>query len=1038
MNGFEVPEPILNSPYEEPASHWYIVEGETPERRSGRRPSSYQYRAPSLSGADQKTETAATTIELKLVNRIRGKVKEWRDAGYPDVESTTLELLQYWRREGRRHRLFFAQLEAVETIIFLVEARADFRQGLHVPLDEPGQDTKEKGVTAFLRYACKMATGAGKTTVMAMIAAWSILNKVGRKSDPRFSDTVLVVCPNITIRDRLQELDPLKGETSIYRTRDLIPREDAYLTALQKGRVIITNWHVFEPQAMQVGGTRSKVARQGVPIVTRELIHIGPKSTSARGKRYLSFEDYRRQADNGMIDVLSEDRDSEGHLTKAVVEARKYVESDAAIIARVLGRAVGGKRNILVFNDEAHHAYRIRRPEAGEEELELFGEEEERDEFFREANVWMEGLDRVHTHRRINFCVDLSATPYFLARVGQQTNRPFPWIVSDFGLTDAIESGLVKIPQLAVRDSSGQNIPGYFNIWRWILPQLTPAERGQKRESPKPEAILKYAYTPIAMLAGLWLELKTVWEQSKDDPRPPVFIIVCKNTKIAKVVYEWIAENKPPHGIPPFGIAEFQNNGLVRTLRVDTKVAYDSESEHSKSDDVAWMRISLNTVGKTQWELDALGRSVYPADFLELAEKRHAPRTPPGRDIRCIVSVSMLTEGWDCNTVTHILGLRPFMSQLLCEQVVGRGLRRTNYDVDDNGLLREEVAKIFGVPFETIPFKANPAGPQPPPEKRHHVHAIPERSYFEIFFPRVEGYRQAIRNRVILDPSVSGLIIDPTNIPVDVEMKASLPSNQGRPCLTGPGKLVHVDMNPYRETRRRQELEFELAGDLTRLYSQSDGCEAPAQMLFPQFLVFVKQYIQQKVVCLPPAKVQDAFLSPYYGWMLERLSSAVRADIDQGEVPELPRFESLRGPGSTRGVDLWTSRPVFQTSKSHVNYVIADTKSWEQSASYFIDTHDGVDAFVKNAGLGFSIPYINNGAPHDYIPDFIVRLRDRNSTHLILETKGYDTLMDVKKQAAERWVLAVNADGRHGRWAYAMVLKPGDVKQCIDSFLDHP
>ncbi len=142
--------------------------------------------------------------------------------------------------------------------------------------------------------------------------------------------------------------------------------------------------------------------------------------------------------------------------------------------------------------------------------------------------MWVDGLDRIDKLRGINFCVDLSATPYYLGRVGQSANRPFPWVVSDFGLIDAIESGLVKIPQLAVRDTTGAAIPGYFNIWHWILPQLTPAERGGKKASPKPEAILKYAHHPLAMLGGLWEKEVEDWKANRDDLRPPVFIIVCK------------------------------------------------------------------------------------------------------------------------------------------------------------------------------------------------------------------------------------------------------------------------------------------------------------------------------------------------------------------------------------------------------------------------------------------------------------------------------------------------------------------------------
>jgi len=389
------------------------------------------------------------------------------------------------------------------------------------------------------------------------------------------------------------------------------------------------------------------------------------------------------------------------------------------------------------MNDEAHHAYRIRREEPEEEEGDLFGEEGEAEDFFKEATVWIDGLDRVQKLRGINFCIDLSATPYFLGRVGQETNRPFPWVVSDFGLIDAIEAGLVKVPQLAVRDTTGAEIPGYFNIWRWILEdKLTPAERGGKKANPKPEAILKWAHTPIAMLGGLWEKNAEEWQAEGSDPRPPVFILVCKNTKIAKVIYEWLAEGKAPTGIPDAKLPEFRNqDGKINTIRVDSKVIHETDTEGAKSDESRWMRFTLDTVGKLRWPMDSQGRWLYPEGFEELAEKLERPLHPPGRDVRCIVSVGMLTEGWDCNTVTYIIGLRPFMSQLLCEQVVGRGLRRRSYDVGDEERLSEEVAKVFGVPFEVIPFKANKQAAPVQAVKRHHVHAIPAKAQFEIRFP---------------------------------------------------------------------------------------------------------------------------------------------------------------------------------------------------------------------------------------------------------------------------------------------------------------
>jgi type III restriction enzyme len=387
------------------------------------------------------------------------------------------------------------------------------------------------------------------------------------------------------------------------------------------------------------------------------------------------------------------------------------------------------------------------------------------------------------------------------------------------------------------------------------------------------------------------------------------------------------------------------------------------------------MRFTLDTVGRTESPRDQQGRPIYPEGFEELAAKRGRPLHPPGRDVRCIVSVGMLTEGWDCNTVTHIIGLRSFMSQLLCEQVVGRGLRRRTYELGGNGLMTEEVAKVFGVPFQVIPFKANPIAAAKPAEKRHHVHALPGRADLEIRFPRIEGYRQAIRNRVTVDwAAIAPLRLDPFRIPPEVQVKAALQTNHGRPSLTGPGRLDSVDLNPFRSGRRVQELVFEMAKDLTREYVSSGSCEAPAHVLYPQIVRVVQRYIDEKVQPIKPADRLDLFLSPYYGWAIERLVEAIRPDTSQGEAPEVPRYETSRGPGSTADVDYWTSKDVREVSKSHLNYVVADTGKWEQQAAYVLDSHPAVAAFVKNAGLGFAIPYLHNGQPHDYIPDFIVRL----------------------------------------------------------------
>jgi type III restriction enzyme len=1044
---FEVDTPILNSPFAPPGEHWFLRPGHPPERRPGRRPALvFQPRDQPEPWDVEGDPTLARLAEyeraygLELVNLVRSRLAQWQADGRPGATRVTRELIDWWRRDGRRQRLFFAQLEAAETLIFLREARADYRQGIEIPRDEPGDEWRERGYTGFPRYACKMATGGGKTTVMAMTAAWSILNKQQDRANATYSDVVLVVCPNITIRDRLLELDPARGDASLYRTRDLVPPH--LMPLLARGRVVITNWHVFEPQTADAGEVSARVVKAGVRQTTQETIRIAEKTTTARNLRYMTPQALDALAAMGSIRVLQEKRDAAGHLTAVVVERERWVESDTAVVARVLGREIGGKQNLLVMNDEAHHAYRIRRDEGGDEEL-FEGDDE--DEFYREATVWVEGLDRVNKLRGINLCLDLSATPYFLGRVGRLTGRPFPWVVSEFGLVDAIESGLVKIPQLALGDTSGQERPDYFNIWDWIVrKKLTPAERGGKKGSPKPEAILKYAHAPIALLAGQWREeFQRRQAVSDGDPRPPVFIIVCKNIAIAKVVYDWLAEDERPAGIPSSGLPEFLNRGgAVNTIRVDTKVVHETDRGESaaggsKGDEQRWMRFTLDTVGKTDWTRDGQGRALYPEGFEELAKKVDRPLHPPGRDVRCIVSVAMLTEGWDANTVSHIVGLRPFMSQLLCEQVVGRGLRRRRYDVGENDRFGEEIAQVLGVPFEVIPFKTTDNGTAPP-ATRHRIHAVPAKAQYEITFPRVERYTQRVTGRVTVHwDQVPALEIDPAKIPPEVELAVNLPNNQGRHSVLAPGRVSEATLEPYRRGRRLQELIFEMARDLTRELVQGGDVAVPAGVLFPQLAAVVKRYVDDRVFVVPPSDRLDLFLSPYYGWAIERLREAIRPDGEAGEGPELPVYErGARRVGSTGQVDAWTSKPVIEVVKSHVNLMVAHTSSWEQQVAQKLDRNSAVLAFVKNEFLELAIPYFDNGQDHEYYPDFLVRLAGEPRFTLILEVKGRpDPLADVKAAAARRWAAAVNAEGSFGRWGYAIVRDPKETNATIEAWL---
>jgi type III restriction enzyme len=1039
---FEVTEPILCSPYIEPDRHWFIPEGASPVTREGRRKSFvFQPQEGELTwnladGTLEPMTEYGSAYELVLVNRIRAAVARWRESGYQNATGTTRDLLAWWRRDGRETPLFYAQLEAAETVIFLTEGPYHELQGIEIPRDEPTTEQRAAGAAAFTRYGCKMATGTGKTTVMGMITAWSILNKVVNRSDARFSDLVLAVCPNVTIRDRLQELDVERGDASIYRTRDLVPA--SLMPRLAQGRVIVTNWHLFEPRTQGVGDARGRVLKAGRPVTRIERVYIGDKNTTARGDRYLTETEYLRLVASTELEELEPPADREGR-TSALVRWTRYVESDTSIVQRILGRS-RGKQNILVLNDEAHHAYRIHRDDDDHDD-DAFGDDDLEDEFVREATIWIDGLDRIHRLRGINRCIDLSATPFFLGAAGRETGRPFQWTVSDFGLVDAIESGLVKIPQLAVRDDTGGERPKYHNLWKWVMGNLTPAERGGRRANPKPEAVLKWAHIPMATIAGDWERTRQEWTAS-DETRPPVLIIVCKDTKLAKVVHEWIAEGWSSYDVPVLGMASLRNaDGATNTIRVDSKVVAETdagagEGGGSKADDARWMRFTLDTVGMRRWPRDSQERDIFPAEFEELARRRaermEVPAEsllhPPGRDVRCIVSVGMLTEGWDARTVTHVVGLRPFQSQLLCEQVVGRALRRASYDpvqTPDGPRFGEEIAQVLGVPFEIIPFKSS-GGPPKAPTSRRHVRALPERAEYAISFPRVEGYTQVVRNRIDVDwAHVPAITLDPTKIPSEVKMAAALPNNQGRVKAIDFGKAREMTLETFFATKRLQQLVFEASGTLTRDFIATGAAKAPAHVLFPQLQRIIARYVAEKVNDEGNDK-RVLFCAPYYGWFLERLVQAIRSDASVAELAEAPRLEKGRPEGSSADVDFWTSRPVADTIRSHVNYMVSDS-GLEAKAAAKLDGTSSVRAWVKNTGLGLAVPYAHNGERHDYLPDFVVRLGGPGERYLLLETKGHDELVEVKQSAAERWCSAVTADGRWGNWTYRVAWSVGDV-----------
>ena len=892
-----VANPIINDPYAAPTRH-YDFSGGAPQLRDGRRPAGYLRgnRAQIRSVAEQDT------IPLDLVNTIRQRVTAWRAQGYPGVTRITAELLRYWTAPDRQRRLFFAQIEAAETAIWLAEAAPAARAGIDVPRDGG----------AFVRACLKMATGSGKTTVMAMLIAWSVLNKVQRRQDRRFSDAVLIVAPNLTVKERLQVLIPSHAD-NYYEHFDLVPL--GLLPQLGQGRYFITNWHLFQPQ--DDTGTRS-------------VVQLGP-------------------------------------------------ESDRAFCNRVL-RDLGPMRNLLVINDESHHAYRIayadiQPPLPGLGERKRGVKPSADPEENAEATVWVGGLDRIHNVRGINLCLDLSATPYYISGSGREEGTPFEWIVSDFGLVDAIESGLVKVPRIPIDDNSGDTRPRYFNLWETIKVHLPKRTTKGDPGSETLKQILIGTEGALATLASEWRKTLATW-QAGARTTPPVLILVCNETSTAQVLHSYIAAGQV--------LPELKNQpGQPEvTIRIDSRLLAEAEQRNDgerKTDAAERLRAVLATVGK-------LGQ--------------------PGEQIRCVVSVGMLSEGWDAQTVTHILGLRAFSSQLLCEQVVGRGLRRSSYD----DLSQAEFVDVYGIPFQAIPVQEVKATVAKPPPRVDTVRALAERAALEIVFPRVTGYLSDIREHITADiASLPVLKVTPTAEPTQIT--ASAPVGQMAGIMAVAPSVMH-ERREFYGANRLQSTVFRIAAQIVKDAHK----DANRQQLFPQVLRLVNEYVATRVDLSDEAVIEDIALTKYQSEIAERIRTVLWPVQHTGAPPILPVLDSYRPRGSTADVIFTTIRKVWPTTKSHISHVVLES-GWEKRAAQILETHPQVISYARNYKLDFSIPYRFAEANHQYLPDFIVVLArapgapDAPRLNLVLEIKGEEDERDRAKAAGARRGLTQSTTG---------------------------
>lgn len=977
-----VESPVICKPYYEPTHYWeYDKQTGRAQKMEGRRPASYWYKDPSadIRLGQMTLELEEDRRDLVCVNKLRADVKRWRASSWEGATNVTKDLLRHWWRKDRTRRFFFCQLEAAETIVFLNEIRGFRRDGKrgqprwNPEFSDSDFDllwNSEGNPEPLTRYGSKMATGSGKTVVMSMLIAWAFCNRARAPSDERFPHAALIVCPNLTIKERLQVLRTDSRGEDYYTQFDVVPPQ--YRDLIRTGKVIVTNWHFFAPESEH----------------------------------------------------------SEGGRSFAVV--KKGEETDEAFAKNRLGELFE-RGPLMVLNDEGHHAYRPK--PMTEEEARKADAEARKDR--EEATIWVQGLDRINKACGIKFCVDLSATPFYIKGSGFPEGEPFPWVVSDFGLVDAIESGITKIPRLPVSDTTGQPDPKYFRLWRNITKDLAPAQRLSNKR-PKPDVVWERAQDALVQLAGEYKKTFEAIQQASDTAlkAPPVMIVVCDNTDIAQVFFENTSGQSEVEAVDAtpsscdyeeettrrgrrvytYGSSKvfpelFQNDkGRLWTIRIDSKRLEKIESEDpdaTRDEAAKELREIVNTIGR-------MGK--------------------PGQAVRCVVSVAMLNEGWDANNVTHILGVRAFGSQLLCEQVVGRGLRRMNYTPDpQTELLPEEYVDVYGIPFSVIPYKGKPSR-TPPDRPVNHVYAMPERAAYELRFPNVDGYVYALRK-----PSVKAdfatlerLVIEPEHTPTATFLRIITDHIEGGARGGGMGEYVEHNRSEYYARHHLQEIEFEIARQIVAALV-GEGSQAPVRgsaktrglarhELFPQVLRIVRRFVGQKVD-FRGANPCELGLEKYVRRIKERLLDAIVPDEQEGEMPILPILNRYKPLGTTADVDFTTKRNVHSAERSHVNAVVLDS-SWEQMAAFYLEQQtDHIFCYVRNDRPFLLIPYEYEGVQHHYEPDYILRMKSGKTA--VLEMKGEESDQDrAKHQAARRWITAVNNWGRLGVWDFLVCRDP--------------
>ncbi|MFC1502480.1 BPTD_3080 family restriction endonuclease, partial [bacterium] len=905
-----------------------------------------------------------------IINELRHHIDQWRSLQNTNdwqVTPETTRLLHHWRKYRFNNiRPFFCQVEAIETIIWLTEVAPNAGKTEKRFLEHIENANRDAN-SEIIRLALKLATGTGKTTIMAMLIAWQTINAVRRPTSKRFTRGFLVVTPGLTIRDRLRVLQP-NDPDSYYASRELVPND--MLSDLERSKIVITNFHAFK---------------------LRERVEL------SKGGRSLL---------QGRGDSLN------------------TVETEGQMIQRVMPGLMGMK-NIMVLNDEAHHCYREKAEE--DDVRELKGDEKKEAEKNNEAaRLWISGLEIVNRKLGITKAIDLSATPFFLSGSGYAEGTLFPWTMCDFSLMDAIECGIVKLPRVPVADNiPGGDMPKFRNLWEHIRTRMPKKGRG-KAKILDPLSLPVELQTALEALYGHYQKTYDLWKESGIHA-PPCFIIVCQNTSISKLVYDFVSgfhrENEDGSTTLENGrLALFRNfdehgNPLGRpnTILIDSEQlesgdALDKNFRKIAADEIERFRREIveRTGDRRQAE------KITDQDLLREVMNTVGKEGRLGESIRCVVSVSMLTEGWDANTVTHILGVRAFGTQLLCEQVIGRALRRQSYELNEDNRFTVEYADVLGIPFD-FTAKPVPAPPQPPRETIQVKAVRPERDPLEIRFSRVQGYRVELPEERLTAEFNEDSVLDMT------------PDLVG-PSITKNAGIIGEDVDlslEHLEDMRRSTLLFHVVKRL--IYTKwRDPDEEPKLHLFGQLKRITKQWFDTCLVCKGGTYPAQLMYQELADMACERITAGITRKL-VGERPIKAVLDPYNPTGSTIHVNFTTSkRNRWETDprKCHINWIILDS-DWEAEFCRVAENHKRVKCYVKNHNLGFEVPYRYGSEMRTYIPDFIVLIDDGRGDddllHLIVEIKGYrrEDAKEKKTTMETYWIPGVNNSGQYGRWAFA-------------------